>query len=156
MEFLKNWIMGICGCTILVTLICSLIPNTACARLVRVCGTVVMVFAVFAPLKTIRPEDLRVELDIDRLQSAETVMAERERFEISIIEEQLSEYVLQRANQLGIECEVSVSVGKDENGMLLPQKIEIWGIGQTWQLEHAIENECGIKPIVFDQEVRDT
>ena len=79
-----------------------------------------------------------------------------EEFEISIIEEKLSEYVLQRAKHLGIDCEVSVSVGKTNNGELLPQSIELCGPKEIKKLEHIIETECGIKPILDVRETRST
>jgi len=148
MDFFKYWIMGICGCTVLVSLICSLIPKTSTARLLRVCGMILMVFAVFAPLKTISPEDLQIKINNEFFQTADDVMAKNEELEISIIEEKLGEYILQRANQIGVDCEVSVSVRKDKNGLLLPQKIEIYGTGKTEELQRAIEVECGIKPTV--------
>lgn len=148
MEYFKNWIMSIFGATVLISLACSLIPKSSNTRIIRVCGTVILVFAVFAPLKTLDPERLQTEIQIDRPGSVDAIRSENERFEITVIEERLCEYILQRSQQLGIECEVSVHVGMSENGILLPQTIELFASGNTEELERLIENECGIKPIV--------
>ena len=150
MEFLKNWILGICGCTVLLSLIDSLIPKTSASQHIRVCGAVILLFTVFAPLKTIHLNDFKIELDQELDQNFDTAIASNREFEISIIEDRLSEYILQKANQLGIECEVSVSVKEDEEGMLFPQKIVIYGSEKMNELESIIEKECGIKPI-FDK-----
>ena len=151
MEFLKNWIMGICGCTVLISLISSLMPKSNVARVVRVCGTAILVFAVFAPLKQMQSNDFEFPI----VSEAHEVVAENhEHIEISFIENRITEYVLQRANELGVECEVNVHVTRNENGVLLPQKIELCGIGVTNKLVRAIEHECGVKPIVTNREMR--
>lgn len=155
MEFLKNWILEICVVSFLIAVINSLAPKTSGAKLVRLCGSILLVFSIFAPLQKIRTIDFTKTALYAGAEEVSTteITEENERLKAKIIEQHLTAYILKRTKQMGIDCEVKIDIGKDENGKSIPEKISITCNDDDWKtVRNMIQTECGITPVLREKE----
>lgn len=151
MEFIRNWITGICSASILLSVFCAIAPKTSATKMVRLCGSIILIFAVFAPIYNLETEVITEQIEATVLTENDLSITEihstNETLKASIIERQLTAYILQRTRQMGIDCEVSVSVKKNDQGQSIPERILVDCKQSDQQvLFNMIKDECGIKP----------
>lgn len=84
----------------------------------------------------------------NRSQSMEQELEEeREQFYLTIIEEETAAYVMDKARELGFDCEAEVTYGHDEDGVPCPWEIAArgtWTQEQRSDLERLLETELGV------------
>ena len=152
MEWLRSWICGICAAAILVSVAYAMAPKNSAGHFVRLSGAVIIILAVLAPFKqfkieAISPYIVRYNLSYENL--TENLQAENEKIQSLIIEDKMSTYILQRAQEIGVSCEVTVSAGKSEDGYLYPASAHVVLDAATpekkrLELMEIIEQECAI------------
>ena len=67
----------------------------------------------------------------------------------TIIEEESGAYIVDKAAQLGVECEVQVVCSSEGEGVFLPWQITVTGElspGQQEQLTQQIQEDLGVPP----------
>lgn len=149
MDFFKDWILQICVISLLIAVFNSLTPKISGAKMVRLCGSILLVFCMFAPIQKIRKIDFtKTALYAGAEEISQTeVVEQNEEFKAKIIEQHLTAYILQRTKQKGIDCEVNIDIGKDENGNSVPEKIWISCKNTDWEtVRNMIQTECDITP----------
>lgn len=127
---LREWLLGITCATMIVALAETLTPVGAGRKVVKLAGGLLMMFVVLQPFLQL---DESVITDIFDTYSSEltayddTMVQVNENFIETIIVEQTGAYILDKANGLGIACQVSVETVADEAGNPIPYSITVEG-----------------------------
>lgn len=147
---MRGWILSVTVSAMLIAVAEGMMPSGSVKKAARLLGGLVLMLGILQPI---------VRLDIDTLfraanaQSAlrvETRVAlEEESDEMmkSIIEAELCAYVLDKAQDLGIACAVSIVCTQGENRALLPYSAEIRGLligGQQASLARILREDLDI------------
>ncbi len=149
MEFIHNWIVGICAASILYAAVHSLAPEGAAKRAVRLAGGACVLIAVCAPIAKADLSGLALEAgELSDEYAAEAERMERERFEFmkSVIEEKAKAYILDKADELGVACDVDVMCS-DEEGVPVPVSLHgVWSGDEDARerLADAVARDLGI------------
>ncbi len=147
---MKSWILSITATGILTTLLNAVAPKTSVSNTVRLCSAILMVLCVLSPVKKIINGGFEwgISARNESCVSEEDIFKHNELLKGEIIKDHVRAYVLKRAKQLGIDCEVSVEVSTDVDGHAVPSKIlVICKENEQEKLREIIQNECGIEPI---------
>lgn len=150
MEMIRTWITGITAASILIAVICAIVPKNATGGFVRAACAVVLIIAVLAPLKSFRVTDINfwnTQYHNEFNHKKEQLDQENQKMKSSIIENTMSTYIWKRAKQIGIDCKTNVRCRKSKSGELLPYEVEVLltdGTKNRAKLTSIIEHECGI------------
>ena len=146
---MKTWILAITATGIITAITTAVAPKTSGSNTVRLCCGILMVLCVFAPMKNILIKGFDINLlSVDATGVSETeILRQNEEFKGEIIQQHMTAYILKRTKQLGIDCEVRVGVGKDDQGRAFPEKILIsCEENEQERVREIVCNECGIEP----------
>lgn len=150
MGALKEWLLSVTAAAILCALAQGLIPPGPVRRVGRLTAGLVMAAALLAPLASLR--GVEPEQWLESWQPQEEVQGlEEQRDETmkTIIEEESGAYIVDKAAQLGVECEVQVVCSSEGEGVFLPWQITVTGElspGQQEQLTQQIQEDLGVPP----------
>lgn len=150
MGALREWLLSVTAAAILCALAQGLIPPGPVRRVGRLTAGLVMAAALLAPLASLR--GVEPEQWLESWQPQEEVQGlEEQRDETmkSIIEEECSAYIVDKAAQLGAECQVTVVCSSEGEGVFLPWQITVTGDlppGQQEQLTQQIQEDLGVPP----------
>ncbi|MBE6915042.1 MAG: hypothetical protein E7471_00185 [Ruminococcaceae bacterium] len=147
---MKTWILSITATGILTAIITAVSPKTSGSNTVRLCCGIVLVLCVFSPIKKLLTKGFDwKDVSVNVLNvSEQEVLEQNEVFKGEIIQQHLTAYILKRTKQLGIDCEVRVGVGKDDEGHAFPENILIVCEDEDQEkVREIIRNECGIEPM---------
>lgn len=150
MGALKEWLLSVTAAAILCALAQGLIPPGPVRRVGRLTAGLVMAAALLAPLASLRGVD--PEQWLEGWQPQEEVQdLEKQRDETmkTIIEEECGAYIVDKAAQLGADCQVQVVCAPEGEGVFLPWQVTITGDlspGQQEQLTAQIQEELGVPP----------
>lgn len=150
MGALREWLLSVTAAAILCALAQGLIPPGPVRRVGRLTAGLVMAAALLAPLASLR--GVEPEQWLESWQPQEEVQGlEEQRDETmkSIIEEECSAYIVDKAAQLGAVCEVQVVCSSEGEGVFLPWQITVTGDlppGQQQQLTQQIQEDLGVPP----------
>lgn len=150
MGALKEWLLSVTAAAILCALAQGLIPPGPVRRVGRLTAGLVMAAALLAPLASLRGVD--PEQWLENWQPQEEVQdLEKQRDETmkTIIEEECGAYIVDKAAQLGADCQVQVVCAPEGEGVFLPWQVIITGDlspGQQEQLTAQIQEELGVPP----------
>ena len=150
MEAVRSWITGVCVASILVAVAMSLVSKNSVGRVVRLVGSIIIVFAVFLPISRWDATDLARSIshyDVKPDEIATRANTENTKMKTLLIANKLSSYILERAKTLGITCEVSIGF---EPGQTTPSRIMVALPPKAKEKREALSalivKECGIKP----------
>ena len=105
-----------------------------------------MILVLLRPVVRMDLENLHFSLDALR-QEAETLEEEYTRQQAEQlsagIEEELASYIWDKAQALGLDCQVSVTVESGEDGVPLPRSVTVTGT-YSEELSQIIETDLGI------------
>jgi len=151
MELIRTWILGLTGAAVITGLALSLTPKSRVRSVMRlVCGAV-MIIALIKPVLEFDFETYSVGLaqyraDMDRITAAARETSDR--LQRTIIEEECSAYILDKARILGLDCTVAaVTVKWGDEGYWYPYEAHLQIKGPDQQknnLAGLIEAELGI------------
>lgn len=150
MGALKEWLLSVTAAAILCALAQGLIPPGPVRRVGRLTAGLVMAAALLAPLASLR--GVEPEQWLESWQPQEEVQGlEEQRDETmkTIIEEESGAYIVDKAAQLGAECEVRVVCSSEKEGVFLPWQITVTGDlspGQQEQMTRQIQEDLGVPP----------
>lgn len=152
MDFLREWLLGVTCAAMVVALAESLAPEGGAKRVCRLAGGLVLLLAAISPVIRAEPVDLSALLD-DYIAVSQNYTEElEEKNEVlyeTIIVENTAAYILDKAEQLGISCWVSVTVARDEDGVPYPDTVRVTGElteEQISRLSRMLETELGVAP----------
>lgn len=148
MGALKEWLLSVTAAAILCALAQGLIPPGPVRRVGRLTAGLVMATALLAPLASLR--GIEPEQWLESWQPQEEVQElEQQRDETmkTIIEEECSAYIVDKAAQLGADCQVQVVCAPEGEGVFLPWQVTVTGdlsSSQRDQLAAQIQEELGV------------
>ena len=149
-DLVRNWLMGITCAAMVLALAESLAPEGSVKRICRLAGGLVLMLAAIGPV--IKLEAVDLEGITDRYQASvreyrEKLEAENDFLYESIIAENTAAYILDKAKELEITCQVSVTVAWTQDGVPQPHSVRITGDltqQQRSQLGQILEKDLGI------------
>ena len=145
MEFLRQWLLGVIACAMLVSVVQQLCPEGSVRKLARFTGGLLLLCAMLRPLTTVelpgvdwdaggyREAVARLELELGAAQ--ENTMAEG-------IAAELEAYIEDKAESLGANVQAQVTMGTG-SGAPLPERVALRG-AYSAALAEAIEAELGV------------
>ena len=152
MAGVGSWLLSITGASVLCALADGLMPAGPVRRVGRlVCGLVLLA-VILAPLAQLDLEggqrwleEYHLGLE-DRTQELERQVDEQMK---TIIEQEYAAYIVDKAAQLGAECQVEVLCAPEGDGAFLPWQVTVTGdltSVQREQLTQQIQEDLGVPP----------
>lgn len=102
---------AIAAVTMIMAVVSVLTPKNSAGRAVMLCGSIIMMVVLVSPFKKLDVSALsdysaRFEKEIEH--RAEQVRRQNEKLRKNIIEENTRAYILQRAEAMGISCDLNI------------------------------------------------
>ena len=145
-ALLRSWLFGLTALSALLALAEGLVTQEGIRRVLRLTGGVLMILVLLRPVVRMDLENLHFSLDALR-QEAETLEEEYTRQQAEQlsagIEEELASYIWDKAQALGLDCQVSVTVETGEDGVPAPRSVDITG-EYSEALSEIIEKDLGV------------
>ena len=141
---MRSWLLGIVLTSLAAGPARRLAPKGREQAMVRLVGGLLLALAILRPLAGGCWEGL--ELEIGPLQGeelAETYRKNQQEALSAIIAEKTEAYIWDKANQLGLDCTVSVAAAPGEGGIPLPESVTVRG-RYSGELARWLEEEVGI------------
>ena len=143
---MRSWLLGIVLTSLAGGLARQLAPQGKEQAMVRLIGGLLLTLAILRPLAGQDWERLDLKLGGFASQAEEQAQAYRKNQQdafSAIIAEKTGAYIWDKANQLGLDCTVTVTAAVGENGLPLPVSAVIRG-PYSEALARCIEEEVGI------------
>lgn len=149
-ELIRNWLLGVTCAAMLLALAEALTPEGSVKRICKLAGGVVLLLAAIGPVAKLEEADFaRIT---ERYQSRaeeyrEALDEETENLYETIIAEKTGAYILDKAKELGMTCQVSVTVGWEADGTPRPAAVILrgaWTREQKEELTQIIASDLGI------------
>lgn len=143
---MKSWLLGIVLTSLAAGLARQLAPKGREQAMVRLVGGLLLALAILRPLAGENWERLELEtggLEIQGEELADAYRKNQQEALSAIIAEKTEAYIWDKANQLGLDCTVKVTVSPGENGIPLPESVVIRGT-YSGELARRLEEEVGI------------
>lgn len=152
MEMIKDWISSVTAASILVSAALALTPNGSVKKVVRLVGGLILLIVLSAPLKELDFKDIafyNMQYRADYEKYEEKLIKENSVMIKSIIEDKTETYILQKAGELGLDCEAKVFAESRDEGYPFPGKVVITASGKIdpstqKKLSYIIESELGV------------
>lgn len=152
MEGVKNWLVTVTCTAMIIAVADSMTPAGTVKRIGMLTGGVVLVIALLSPLIRMDYAVLSTALVESRLHSggysAQRSSELSAQLMKTIIAEQAAAYILDKANDLGIRCEVEVICGLTDDNIPYPAAVIISGNltgQQREELSRAVEADLAIR-----------
>ena len=146
MDLLRTWLFGLTAVSALLALAESLVTQEGIRRVLRLAGGVLMILVLLQPVVRMELGDLRFSPDALR-QEAEALEEEYARQQEAAletgIEEELASYIWDKAQALGLSCQVRVTVETGADGIPVPRSVTVTG-AYSEDLSEIIETDLGI------------
>lgn len=149
-NLIRNWLLSMTCAAMAMTLAETIAPKGSVKKILRLTGGLILVLAVIGPVKDWDSSAF------DNLTSSfqSTVQVYQEDLELQqeilyegIIAENIAAYILDKAERLGMTCQVKVTVFRGEDGVYYPDQVTVtgtWTAQQKEELQDALESELGI------------
>lgn len=148
-ELIRNWLLGVTAASMLLALAEYLVPDGVNKKIVRLAGGLVLALAALTPIIQLDEAaiiDATKKFQIELRSGSEKLSVEKDFLFESIIEEKTEAYILDKAKELGMECQVSVFVAWDGE-VPIPHSVNVRGVWTQQQKQvfsQLIEEELGI------------
>ena len=144
---MKQWLLGVVLTAFAGALARDLTPKGRQQAMVRLAGGLLLTLALLTPLRGLStpralPEGTE-ELRRRTQTLSETYRKDGQQALAAVIEERTGAYILDKADRLGLECQVAVAAAVGESGIPLPDTVTIYGRFSA-DLAACIEEEVGI------------
>jgi stage III sporulation protein AF len=116
----------------------------------RLVGGLVLMIATIQPLVSLDYDALAQSwAEISQTETGDTASLEQSNREVlkRIIEQQTEAYILDKAEELGVDCQVEVTYDWDEDGTAYPSRVRVISSAAQAELEQLadlMETELGI------------
>jgi len=119
MDFLRRWLLSLCAAGLAAALLEALAPEGAAKRTLRLCAGALLLLTMLGPLAGLNAEDFSMFLS--RYTASDAALPtkleqENERLSRMIIQDRAEAYILDKAAQLNMNCQVSVQLKTPEEG----------------------------------------
>ena len=149
LDIIRQWLLGITCVALVAALAESLTPPGAVRKVGRLTGGLVLLIAMLHPLMALDPDALTRALTEYRLELStysDELEEENRSLMKGIIEERSNAYIQDKAEEMGIQCQISVEVG-EEGDWPVPESVTVFGSlseEQQAELTQAIEVDFAI------------
>lgn len=143
---LREWITSVVMVTLLLSVTQTLLPEGGVRKLASFTGGLILLVALTRPLLGTELERLELDLESYRqaVQERQTELRESGEKELSeLIAQRTAAYIWDKAEELGLQVAVRVTVEPDENGVPVPAAVEVTG-PPSEELADYLERELGI------------
>lgn len=146
MIALKNWLTAILTVTVLLSVAEKLVPAGSLRKIASMTGGLILLIVLVQPLTKLKPGQLRMDYAgcgaaIEARQAE--LQAENDAALGELIAERTEAYILDKAESLGISCQVTVTTREGEDGIPLPDGA-VLSCGESAELAAYLEKELGI------------
>lgn len=128
MEFFRQWLVGITGATMIIAVAENLMPSGSVKQVGKLTCGLVLLLMVMRPLASLNLDGLE-QFQLSWNDWVETHEHDMEIYYNdqmkSIIEAELTSYIEDKAMENGIWCQAVVECDWDEEGILIPKRVEI-------------------------------
>ena len=149
MSLLRDWILSLSGAAVFCAVMTEICPKGTVKKVVHTLCGMVMALALLSPLMELDLGSYSLNLARYRAEGEKIVAGGKnmaETYSRTIIEEQCSAYILDKAAALGVGVEsAGVSLRWSREGFWYPESCDIKG-EYSPALSSAIEAELGIAP----------
>ena len=149
LDIIRQWLLGITCAALVAALVESLTPPGAVRKVGRLTGGLVLLIAMLHPLMALDQDALTRALTEYRLELStysDELEEENRSLMKGIIEERSNAYIQDKAEEMGIQCQISVEVG-EEGDWPVPESVTVFGSlseEQQAELTQAIEVDFAI------------
>jgi len=151
MSVLRDWISGVTAAAIILSAVLALTPEGTVKKTVRLAGGLVMLIAVVSPFRSLNISDISFftqQYRADYENYEEKLIFENSAMVKLIIEDKTRTYILQKAGEFGIDCDVEVMAKTAEAGYPYPVQVTIIGAlseAEKDKLGRFIKAELGVQ-----------
>ena len=141
---IRQWLLGVILTAFAGGLARQLAPKGKEESMVRLVSGLLLTLAILRPLAGTRWEDIK--LDVGDLQSqaqAESYRKDGQAALSSVIAEKTEAYIWDKANRLGLDCQIKVTTAAGAGGIPLPDTVTVLG-AYNEALAACMEEEVGI------------
>lgn len=145
-EAAGQWILGVTCAALLGALACELAGKGTLGQVARLVSGLVLLWAVLSPLPGVDIARLTqpvLEVGTQLEQEHERLSEQSATAMRAVIEQESQAYILDKAQQLGLDCQVRVTC-RQEGGVWLPWSVQVKGIAPSAALTRAVEEELGV------------
>lgn len=145
-ALLRTWLFGLTAVSLLLALAEALVVQESIRRVLRLAGGVLMIVVLLQPVAGIDLDRLDVTLEDYQRQVedlTQTYAQQQETQFSASIEAQLASYIWDKAQELGIDCQVSVTTAAGEDGIPLPESVTVTAAFHE-ELSRILEADLGI------------
>ena len=145
MQFLRQWLLGIVSCALLVSFCEQLTPAGALKKLMRFTGGLLLILSILQPVTRIDLDVLPLDLDTYRSAMAQVKLElEDERTDALAdgIAARTGAYIEDKAEELGLTVRAVVE-SENVGGTPLPVSVTLYGTEDA-ALADYIESQLGI------------
>ena len=145
MTFLRQWLLGIVSCALLVSFCEQLTPSGALKRLVRFTGGLLLIISILQPVTRIDLDVLPLDLDVCREAMAQVRLEladERDSALADGIAARTGAYIEDKAAQMGLSVRAVVET-ENADGAPLPVSVTLYGM-ENAALAEYIAAQLGI------------
>ena len=145
MTFLRQWLLGIVSCALLVSFCEQLTPTGALRKLVRFTGGLLLILCILQPVTRIDLDAAPLDLDVYRSAMAQVRLEladERDGVLADGIAARTGAYIEDKAAQFGCSVRAVVKT-EDVGGTPLPVSVTLYG-QEDAALADYIESQLGI------------
>jgi len=126
MNVIREWIIGLTAVSIVVSAALAITPSGSVKKTVRLIGGLILFIILIRPLKELDAGDIafyNMQYRADYEKYEEKLITRNSSMIKTIIEDKLRTYILQKAADLGVECDAEVITRTREDGYPYPVRI---------------------------------
>lgn len=151
MGGIRQWLLGVTATALVLALAETLAPEGSAKKVCKLAGGLALLLAAVGPVLGLLDGGWIIQaVDGWRGRSqgyGQELEERRDQFYLAIIEEETAAYVMDKARELGFDCEAEVTYGHDEDGAPCPWEVAArgtWTEKQREELTRLLEEELGV------------
>ena len=128
MRILEQWLIGVVCAAMVVSIANALMPSGPVKRIGKFVGGLVLLIALLAPLTTLDYEAMAETISASQFSAIEGQIQPQEINEQvmkTIIEDRTAAYISDKAQTMGISCEVRVETEVGGEGVPVPVRVRL-------------------------------
>jgi len=144
LSLLNGWVISIAGITMIASVAKIFCPQNSAGKVVGACSAIILTAVLLQPVKNIDLNDLNEYFPQSEYITEKrflTLQQENEKIREAIIIDETESYILQRAAEIGVECDVTVKCREN-----IPYSVNIRTEDREAadKISEIIKIECGI------------
>lgn len=147
--WMEQWVLGVSCASLVMVVMGALVQGSGGKRVCKLAGSLLLLLVTIGPVLRMDQQDWQrlLQLETQGMEEAEQSLQEQNNLIYeSIIEEETQAYILDKAEALGVQCQVEVVV-KWEDDLPRPWSVKLegsWSQAQREKLSNMLQEELGI------------